>query len=505
MSEFATLDAIPRHWAAEAPDAVALVDGARRVTWRALASAVEACASLLAKAGAANGERVAIVSENCIELVALLFATSACGACAVILNPRLSPRELDAILDHAQPRCVVVASNTGDEAAAHAARLHVSSIDVPGLDALGIRAPFAGDDDDPAVPGDHLAAIVYTSGTSGRPKGVMLTHANLLFVALTSARLRALDPRDRVLGVLPVYHVYGLASMLLGACTAGACVHLFSRFDAARTLAAIRHEQLTIVQGVPAMYARMLSQLGAEGNVVAPALRYLYAGGSPLDATLKAQVEQRFASTLHNGYGLTECSPTVSQTRLDAPRADTSVGHVIPGVDVRIVDASQRDVPVGSIGELWVRGPNVMKGYFRDANATSRAITAEGWLRTGDLAKKDPDGALFIVGRLKELIIRSGFNVYPGEVEAVLNTHAAVSQSVVVGRPGDDGNEEVVAFVELVAGGTADPHELQAFAAANLAPYKRPAELRVLPALPASATGKVLRNELKRLAQRGSA
>ena len=181
------------------------------------------------------------------------------------------------------------------------------------------------------------------------------------------------------------------------------------------------------------------------------------------------------------------------------------MGHVIPGVDVRIVDASQRDVPVGSIGELWVRGPNVMKGYFRDANATSRAITAEGWLRTGDLAKKDPDGALFIVGRLKELIIRSGFNVYPGEVEAVLNTHAAVSQSVVVGRPGDDGNEEVVAFVELVAGGTADPHELQAFAAANLAPYKRPAELRVLPALPASATGKVLRHELKRLAQRGGA
>jgi long-chain acyl-CoA synthetase len=193
----------------------------------------------------------------------------------------------------------------------------------------------------------------------------------------------------------------------------------------------------------------------------------------------------------------------VAQTRADAPRGDTSVGPAIPGVEIRIVDSMQHDVRRGDVGELWVRGPNVMKGYYRDGEGTAQAITPEGWLRTGDLARQDPVGALFIVGRQKELIIRNGLNVYPGEVEAVLNAHDAVSQSVVVGRAGENGEEEVVAFVELVAGRVADASELCAFAAANLAPYKRPVELRVLAALPASATGKVLRNELKRLAQRG--
>ena len=504
MTAFVTLDAIPRHWANATPDALALVDDERRVNWRSLSTHIEACAAMLAQRGVQPGDRVAIVAENSVELVALLFATSACRACAVILNPRLSARELDSIIEHAQPRCVVFAADAAVEAGAHASRLGASSIAVEGLRGLALLRAADRDNDDANIDA-AIAAIVYTSGTSGRPKGVMLTHANLLFVAATSAQLRQLVPADRVLGALPIYHVYGLASMLLGTCCAGACLHLFARFDAARTLEAIAGAALTVVQGVPAMYARMLSVTGVARSAHAPALRHLSAGGSPLDPTLKSQVEARFRTTLHNGYGLTECSPSVAQTRLDAPRSDASVGHPIPGIEVRIVDSLQRNVRSGDVGELWVRGPNVMKGYFRDDDATSQAITPDGWLRTGDLARQDEDGALFIVGRIKELIIRSGLNVYPGEVEAVLNAHDAVSQSVVVGRPGADGNEEVVAFVELAAGRIADERELQAFAAANLAPYKRPVELRVLTTLPASATGKVLRHELKRLAQRGGA
>jgi long-chain acyl-CoA synthetase len=244
----------------------------------------------------------------------------------------------------------------------------------------------------------------------------------------------------------------------------------------------------------------MLEQLPAGARAQAPHLRYLYAGGSPLDPALKRTVEERFALPLHNGYGLTETSPTVSQTRLDAPRADTSVGPPIPGVEVRIVDIAERDVDAGAVGELWVRGPNVMRGYYRDPQATAAAITSEGWLRTGDLARQEADGALFIVGRSKDLIIRSGLNVYPSEVESVLNAHPAVAQSVVVGRQVADGNEEVVAFVELAAGHDADAAELAAHAAAQLAPYKRPSEIRVMTALPASPTGKVLRGQLKTLA-----
>jgi acyl-CoA synthetase (AMP-forming)/AMP-acid ligase II len=355
----------------------------------------------------------------------------------------------------------------------------------------------------PASPAsdERIAAIVYTSGTSGRPKGVMLTHANLLFVATVSARLRELGTTDRIYGALPIYHVYGLASMLLGAFCAGACLRVVPRFDAGRALDAIANEGLTVFQGVPAMYARMLERLPQGSHASAPRLRYLYAGGSPLDATLKAEIEQRFGLPLHNGYGLTECSPTVSQTRLDAPRMDTSVGPPIPGIEVRIVDSKGIDATPGDVGELWVRGPNVMKGYYRDPEATAEVMTADGWLKTGDLARQDPDGALFIVGRSKELIIRSGLNVYPVEVETVLNAHPAVSQSVVVGRQLADGNEEVVAFVELAPGIQATSAELSAHAATQLAPYKRPAEIRVLSALPASATGKVLRGQLKALAQ----
>jgi acyl-CoA synthetase (AMP-forming)/AMP-acid ligase II len=245
---------------------------------------------------------------------------------------------------------------------------------------------------------------------------------------------------------------------------------------------------------------KLLDHLRATGQpVVAPRLRFIYAGGSPLDPTLKADVERQFGLTLHNGYGLTEASPTVAQTRLEAPRTDCSVGTVLPGVDIRIVDAQGHDVPAGAPGELWVRGPNVMRGYFKNAELTAQTIDADGWLNTGDMARQEADGALFIVGRTKELIIRSGFNVHPAEVEGVLNAHPAVIHSAVVGRPAA-GNEEVVAFVELVPGGTASVDELARFAAQHLAPYKRPAEIVILPLLPVSATGKILKHQLRQQA-----
>jgi acyl-CoA synthetase (AMP-forming)/AMP-acid ligase II len=488
------IDALPRKWARAAPESIAIRDGPRLLTWRALADAIDACARHLGSAGVRSGDRVVIVAENSLAQIAALFAASTLGACAVPVNPRLSARELDAIRDHAQPRLTVYAIGVATEIDAHAQRHGAGAIDIEGIGRVGLCASSSG------PPLADVAALVYTTGTTGQPKGVMLTHANLLFVAGVSARLRALGPADRVYGALPIYHVYGLASMLLGALCAGACLHVVPRFDARRALDAMAHEGITIVQGVPAMYTRMLEQLAAEARASAPCVRYLYAGGSPLDPALKREVETRFGLALHNGYGLTETSPTVSQTRLDAPRDDTSVGPPIPGIEVRIVDATEREVAAGAVGELWVRGPNVMRGYYRDPDATAKAITADGWLRTGDLARQDEDGALFIVGRGKDLIIRSGLNVYPGEVESVLNAHPAVAQSVVVGRAVAGGNEEVVAFVELAAGRTATAAELGVHAAAQLAPYKRPSEIRIMRALPASATGKVLRGQLKELA-----
>jgi acyl-CoA synthetase (AMP-forming)/AMP-acid ligase II len=284
---------------------------------------------------------------------------------------------------------------------------------------------------------------------------------------------------------------------MLGTLYAGACLYLAARFSASSTLAAIRNDGLTILQGVPAMYARLLELADGPLN---SRLRFLYAGGSPLDPVLKQQVEHVLGMPLHNGYGMTESSPTISQTRLDAPRADTSVGAVIPGVAVRIVDAGGIDVAPGQAGELWVRGPNVMKGYYQEPALTAATMREGGWLNTGDMARQDPDGALFIVGRTKELIIRSGFNVYPLEVETALNAHPGVAQSAVVGRASANGNEEVVAFVEADPVHPVTEEQLQAHLAERLSPYKCPSQIIIMAALPAAATGKILKGRLKTLA-----
>lgn len=488
--------------AARASGDPALEESERTWTFAQLHNASLRASQELAAAGVRGGDRVLIVGENCAALVALLFAASRLSAWAVPVNARLAEREIDAIREHCAPRRIVYLAGVSPEAAAHAAR-HAASeaLCLPGVAMGGLRdaAPEAVSDD----PAQQVAALLYTTGTTGAPKGVMLTHRNLLFIARVSSALRLVAPGDRVYGVLPITHVYGLASVCLGTLFAGGCILLEPRY-APRLLAhALRERGLTVLQGVPAMYAKLLDHLDAEREALAaPRLRFLYAGGSPLDAALKAAVEARFGRPLHNGYGLTEASPTVTQTRLDAPRADCSVGPAIPGVDIRIVDAGGRGLPPGESGELWVRGPNVMRGYYRDPALTAKTVDAEGWLHTGDIGRLDDDGALAIVGRAKELIIRSGFNVHPAEVEAVLNMHPAVRQSAVVGRT-VPGNEEVVAFVELGAAARATAEEIAAFAAQHLAPYKRPAEIVILPGLPVSPTGKILKNKLKQPEREG--
>jgi long-chain acyl-CoA synthetase len=485
------IDAIPRAAALRTPAAPALSEGARTVGYAALVARIDRCAALLRSRGVRAGDRVLLVSENCIAQVALIFAAASIGAWIVPLNPRLSAPEVDAIARHCTARLALYTAAVSGEAAAHASR-------------AGAQADADGDDDvmigplneactpEPAGT-DPVAALVYTTGTTGQPKGVMLSHRNLLFVATMSSRLRGLAPHDRAWGVLPVSHVYGLTSVLLGTLCAGACLQLAPRFTPEAMLHAVRDEGLTIVQGVPAMYARLLERSGTTR--LASTLRFAYAGGSPLDPALKARVEALLGLPLHNGYGLTEAAPTVSQTRLDAPRADTSVGMPIPGVEVRIVDPAGHDTL--DAGELWVRGPNVMQGYYREPALSAAVLRPGGWLNTGDMARRDADGALFIVGRTKELIIRSGFNVFPLEVETVLNAHPGVMQSAVIGRPAADGNEDVVAFVQPAAACAVTVAALHAWAAERLAPYKRPAQIVFMAALPAAATGKILKHVLK--------
>jgi long-chain acyl-CoA synthetase len=488
--------AIARGRAALTPDAPALNQDGRTWSYAQLAFEVDSHAGLLRQLGVRAGDRVMVVGENCVAQVALIFAAAELDAWIVNVNARLSSAEVATIRQHSGARRVLYTVAASPEAMQHAAR--------DGAEACGELMAGPLNEQSIAEPVEasngQVAALIYTTGTTGQPKGVMLTHRNLLFIAAVSSTLRGLTPHDRAYGVLPISHVYGLASVMLGSLYAGACLYLSPRFSNAAMLTAITDDKLTILQGVPAMYARLLELATAP---VKSHLRFIYAGGSPLDPVLKQQVERLLGLPLHNGYGMTESSPTISQTRLDAPRADTSVGTVIPGVDVRLVDAGGVDVARGEVGELWVRGPNVMKGYYRDPAQTGATMRPGGWLNTGDMARqdRDGDGALFIVGRTKELIIRSGFNVYPLEVETVLNAHPGVIQSAVVGRLVAAGNEEVVAFVEADRDKPPSPEELHRHLAQHLSAYKCPSEIVIMAALPAAATGKLLKGQLKALAQ----
>jgi long-chain acyl-CoA synthetase len=501
------LEEIPAHWAARRPDAVVLRERDRAWTWRELHESQASLGGLLDELGVRAGDRVMLVGENCASMVALFFALAARDAWIVNVNARMSARELELIREHCGARRVIYLTGTSPAAGAHAAANAATALDLLGWGEArdGALDPTRVSESLDAEPEQRVAAVLYTTGTTGDPKGVMITHGGFMHIARQATVLRGLVPDDRVYGLLPFTHVYGMASVVFGSLCSGASIDLQPRFTPEAMAHALEHREITVCQGVPAMYAKLLDHLRDRGKpLAAPALRFLYAGGAPLSPELQQRIESAFRLPINNGYGLTEASPTVTQTRPDAPRNDGSVGTPIPGVEIRMVDRDGRDVPEGEPGELWVRGPNVMKGYYRNPQATAEVMRPGGWLATGDIARCAPDGAVFIEGRLKELIIRSGFNVYPVEVEAVLNAHPQVAQSAVVGREAD-GNEEVVAFVELRPNASVTPAALIAFAAGSLAPYKRPSEVIVLPSLPAAANGKILKAKLRTFAQSRSA
>jgi acyl-CoA synthetase (AMP-forming)/AMP-acid ligase II len=281
----------------------------------------------------------------------------------------------------------------------------------------------------------------------------------------------------------------------------GATVQLVPRYDPAALVSAIVNDGITLIFGVPATYQRLLEYKAVAGIEKLPRgkLRRLAVAGAPLDVKLKSKIEVEFGLPLRNGYGITECAPAIAGVRAETPRSDDAVGSLVTGIEARLVKPGGSAVFPAEVGELHVRGPNVMRGYYRDPKATAAVIDRDGWFNTGDLARFEDD-ILYIVGRTKELIIRSGFNVYPAEVEAVLNEHPAVVQSAVIGRA-VTGNEEVVAFVQLLPGSTVNPADLTAHAARQLAPYKRPCKIIVLDALPAGSTGKILKHRLAEAAR----
>lgn len=490
-------------WAESSPDRPALIETSGTWTYLQLASAISKTQTRLCERGVRPGDRVMIVGENCREFVATLLASAALDAWPVLVNARLSAREIDQIRDHCRASRVLYTTSASPHAADHAERHGAVIESVDGLGSIGIGALNESVEPEPVITNipDRVGALIYTSGTTGLPKGVMLSHRNLLFLAAGSAQIRSLTADDRLYGLLPMSHAVGLSVVLLGSLLSGASLYLASRFDPMTARVMLEKERLTVMLGAPATFTQFLqyAKFRAVESLKFPDLRIISSSGAQLHPSTKAAAEKLFGMPLHNGYGVTECSPTIAQTRVDAPRSDTSIGPPFPGVEIKLVGPDRKPVAEGAAGELWVRGPNVMKGYYRAPEETAAAVDPEGWFNTRDLARLE-DGNLFIVGRTKDLIVHHGFNVYPAEVEAVLNAHPAVVQSAVIGKS-VDGDEEVIAFVQTLPDSSVTPTDLAEYAARNLTPYKRPSQIFIVPTMPVTPTGKVVKAGLAKMAE----
>ena len=475
-----------------------LGENGEQLNYAELANRIDVAAHGLESAGLAAGQRAVLVGENTVDMITLLLAVMRLGAWAVPLNARMTAAEIDGICAHCAPRLIYFSSHSPD-AAAHAARMRASPGARDGLlqGLVALREEGVESDGSDDGSANDVAVMIYTSGSTGTPKGVMLTHANLDFVAQASLAQQVLVSGDHIYHALPISHSFGLVSALLCGLRAGATFQLATRFGADKLAHAILHDGVTVFQGVPAMYARLVQWSAQTGIALTPnRLRMAYIGGSQIDVTRKAQTEALLGLRLHHGYGLTESAPAATRTFGHAPPADVTAGWPIPGIEVVLRDEAGQQLAAGMRGEVCIRGPNVMKGYFRDALQTREAIDAQGWLHTGDIGVFGPRGDLSIVGRIKDMIIRGGFNVYPAEVEAAIGAYAGVAQCAVLGRP-VDGDEEIVAFIEPQEGARIDTGLLEQFLRGRLAPYKIPQRYLVMDRLPASGTGKLLKAALK--------
>jgi long-chain acyl-CoA synthetase len=452
-------------------------------------------AGLLAEHGFESGDRVGIMLPNVPHFPLVYYGVLRAGGVVVPMNVLLKEREVAFYLGDSDARLLFGWHGFSDQARPGAAQAGAELIEVvPGdfeqriMAAAARREVVAVEDDDTAV-------ILYTSGTTGRPKGAELSHANLLAnVETTLATLIQAAPDDVLLGALPLFHSFGQTCALNTSVAAGSCLTLLPRFDPAKALEIVERDRVTVFEGVPTMYNAMLHQPDRERYDVS-SLRLCVSGGSALPGEVLRGFEDAFGCAILEGYGLSETSPVASFNHPDRDRKVGSIGTPIAGVEMKVVGEDGADLASGEVGEIVVRGHNVMKGYWQQPEATEAALR-DGWLRTGDLAKVDEDGYFFIVDRTKDLIIRGGYNVYPRELEEVLYEHPAVAEAAVVGVPDAELGEEVGAAIALKPGAVADVDELRAFMKERVAAYKYPRTIWLVDSLPKGPTGKVLKREI---------
>ncbi len=474
---------------------VSLVFEGRELTNVDQQHAANRLANAFRRRGIGAGDRIVVLLPNCPEVVQAYAAILELGAVIVPVIFLLSPDEVRHILADSGARAVITSPELYGKIEGWAGDVVIVHGEVSGT--LGYAELIAREPDAFTMvdrADNDLAVILYTSGTTGHPKGVALSHANLASNARASASINELDRHEWSLTVLPLSHSYGLTVMNSGNILGTKSV-LLRWFNPELVLDTIQKYRVQAMAGVPTMWVYLLNFPGGE-RFDTSSMRIWGSGAAPLPVEIVAPFEKKFGGRLLEGYGLTEASPVVSAHRYSGVRKLGSVGPPIPGVEVRIVDDDDRDVPLGDAGEVCVRGPNVMLGYYGLPDETARTLR-NGWLHTGDMGRLDEDGFLYIVERKKDLIIRGGFNVYPREVEEVLYAHPQIAEAAVVGMPDPLMGEDVLAYVVPRAGAALSEEAVIAFCQERLAKFKCPKRVRFLDALPKSPIGKILRKELR--------
>jgi long-chain acyl-CoA synthetase len=460
------------------------------MTYAELDDASARIAARLRARGVAPGDRIGIMLPNVPQFAVVYYGVLRAGAVVVPMNVQLKQREVAFYLGDSGAQLVFAWHDCAPAALDGATEAGAEAIVVePGELAAALRStePVA---EVAARSGDDTAVILYTSGTTGRPKGAELTHSNLGRNVEVATRLFSLEPGDVILGALPLFHSFGQTCGLNAAVTTGGCLALVPRFDPRAVLETIERHGVSVFEGVPTMYSALLNQPERDSFDVS-SLRVCVSGGAALPVEILRSFEESFGCIVLEGYGLSETSPIASFNHPDRERKAGSIGTPIEGVEMKLLDTSD------GVGEIAIRGHNVMKGYWQRPEATAEAIDPDGWFRTGDLARVDDDGYFFIVDRKKEMIIRGGYNVYPRELEEVLHEHPAVLEVAVVGIPHPALGEEVGAAVALKPGASATPDELRDWVKSQVAAYKYPRKVWLVDALPKGPTGKILKRAIE--------
>jgi len=478
------------------PSRVAIRLDDHAITYEGLDEASARVAGWLGELGIGPGDRVGLMLPNLPQFPVIYYGILRAGAVVVPMNPLFKSREVEYYLADSEASALFAWEGVATEAAAGAAAAGTPFIEVPTADFASelMQHPAVGEVVDRAP--DDTAVILYTSGTTGKPKGAELTHANLMSNVAACVALFDPQPDDVIFGGLPLFHSFGQTCGLNSAVAVGARLTLIPRFEPTKALEVLQRDRVTILEAVPTMYMALLGH-PEHDSYDTSSLRLSVSGGASLPVEVLRGFEREFGSAIYEGYGLSETSPVASFNQPGQERKPGSIGTPIRDVQMKLIDPAWQEPADGEVGEIAIKGPNVMKGYLGRPDATAEAIR-DGWFRTGDLARRDADGYYFIVDRAKDMIIRGGLNIYPREIEEVLFEHPAVAEAAVVGIPDDYLGEEVGAAVVLKPGATASADELSAFVKDRVAAYKYPRIVWFEPeGLPKGATGKILKRQIK--------